>query len=179
MTTLPVKSNGNSGKMVSKAKTGRRRTGRRGRTGRESGRSYAVGGFHLTLTLSLKGEGIIELRNSYQEQQEEQQQAQKPPAPANLTATINPDGTVTLSRDTPDDDSITGYRVLRRNPGEGEDTLLIYVQDTGSAATTFTDTGGTPGARHVYRVKAINSAGVGDRSNYVNVEPQPDRGILK
>ena len=106
-----------------------------------------------------------------QREQREEQQAQEPFAPTNLTATVNPDGTVTLSWDAPDDDSITGYQILRRRPTEGEDTLLIYVQDTGSAAATFTDTGVTPGARHVYRVKAINSAGVGARSNYVNVDP--------
>ena len=106
-----------------------------------------------------------------EEKGENQQQAQEPPAPTNLTATVNPDGTVTLSWDAPDDDSITGYQILRRRPTEGEDTLLIYVQDTGSAAATFTDTGVTPGARHVYRVKAINPVGVGARSNYVNVDP--------
>ena len=102
---------------------------------------------------------------------EAQQQAQTPLAPENLMATVNPDGTITLSWDAPDDDSITGYQILRRRPQEGEDTLLIYVQDTGNAAATFTDTEATSGTRHVYRVKAINSAGVGARSNYVNVDP--------
>ena len=41
--------------------------------------------------------------------------------------------------------------------------------DTGSTATSYTDTEATPEVRHAYRVKAINSAGVGKRSNYVNV----------
>ena len=118
-----------------------------------------------------QGENREEKEENQEQQEEEQQQAQRPPAPTNLTATVNPDGTVTLSWDAPDDDSITGYQILRRRPGEGEETLLIYVQDTGSAATTFTDTGVIPGARHVYRVKAINPVGVGDRSNYVNVDP--------
>ena len=93
------------------------------------------------------------------------------PKPANLTARVNSDGSITLSWDAPDDDSVTGYRILRRLPTEGEDTLLVYVSDTGSTATTYTDTNVTAGVRHVYRVKAINSAGVGPRSNYVNPTP--------
>ena len=36
--------------------------------------------------------------------------------------------------------SVTGYRILRRRPSQGEDTLLVYVADTGSTATTFVDT---------------------------------------
>ncbi len=36
-----------------------------------------------------------------------------PLAPTNLTATVNDDGSVTLSWVAPDDDSITGYQILR------------------------------------------------------------------
>jgi hypothetical protein len=53
----------------------------------------------------------------------------------------------------------------------GEDTLLVYVDDTGSTATTFIDMEVTAGVRHVYRVKAINAAGLSQRSNYARVEP--------
>ena len=42
--------------------------------------------------------------------------------------------------DAPGDASVTGYRILRRRPSQGEDTLLVYVADTGSTATTFVDT---------------------------------------
>ena len=35
----------------------------------------------------------------------------------------------------------------------------------------FTDTDVTAGTQHVYRVKAINDAGAGGQSNYVNVDP--------
>ena len=94
-----------------------------------------------------------------------------PAAPTNLTAVVNDDGTVTLSWDAPDDDSVTGYQILRRRPQMGEDTLLVYREDTGSMAATFTDTDVTAGVRHVYRVKAINAAGLGKWSNYVRVEP--------
>ena len=94
-----------------------------------------------------------------------------PPAPENLTATVNPDGSVTLTWDNPQDDSITGYQVLRRRPQEGEDRLLVHVENTGNTGTSYTDTDVTPGVRHVYRVKAINGAGLSQRSNYVRVTP--------
>ena len=94
-----------------------------------------------------------------------------PPAPTNLTAVVNEDGPVTLTWEAPDDDSVTGYLILRRRPYEGEKTLLVYVADTGTTATTWTDTNVTAGTQHVYRVKAINDAGVGKQSNYANVNP--------
>ena len=94
-----------------------------------------------------------------------------PLAPTNLTATVNDDGSVTLSWEAPDDDSITGYRILRRRPTEGEGTLLVYVEDTDSAATTFTDANVTTGTQHVYRMKAINAAGLSHWSNFVLVKP--------
>ena len=43
--------------------------------------------------------------------------------------------------------------------------------DTGSTAMAYTDTGVTAGTQHVYRIKAINSAGTRPRSGYVNVDP--------
>ena len=102
---------------------------------------------------------------------EEAEPTEPPPKPTNLTARVNGDGSITLGWQAPDDDSVTGYQILRRRPTQGEDTLLVYVEDTGSTATTYTDTNVTAGVRHVYRVKAINSAGVGAQSNYVNPTP--------
>ena len=43
---------------------------------------------------------------------------------------------------------------------EGEGTLQVYVANTDSAARTYTDTSVTAGTQHVYRIKAINAAGV-------------------
>ena len=102
---------------------------------------------------------------------ESENRAEPPPASRNLTATVNSDGSVTLTWEAPDDDSITGYQILRRRPTEGEDTLLVYVEDTQSTATTYTDTNVAAGAQHAYRVKAINAAGTGPVSNFVNVTP--------
>ena len=91
--------------------------------------------------------------------------------PRNLTGTANADGTVTLRWDAPNDDSVTGYQILRRRPREGENTLLVHVNDTGSTATEYTDNDVTPDVGHAYRVKAINAVGLSRQSNFVNVTP--------
>ena len=97
---------------------------------------------------------------------------EKPPLPpGNLTGIANEDGSVTLTWDDPDDETITGYQILRRRPTEGEDTLLVYVEDTGSGATTYTDANVSVDIGHVYRVKAISTAGLSQWSNSVNVTP--------
>ncbi len=93
-----------------------------------------------------------------------------PPAPEDLTHTVNDDGHVVLSWTAPDDDHITGYRIMRRMPRQGENTLLAYEPDTGTTDTTYTDEDVVAGELYVYRVKAINAAGVGPHSNYVNAE---------
>ena len=85
---------------------------------------------------------------------------------------MNSDGSITLSWDAPDDDTITGYQILRRRPTEGEKTLLVYVEDTESTAANFNDKEVMTGARYVYRVKAINEAGLSNRSNFVRAEPE-------
>ena len=95
-----------------------------------------------------------------------------PSKPTDLTGSVNSDGHITLSWTAPDDASVTGYQILRRRPRLGENRLLVYVENTGSAATTYTDTSAPAGTLYVYRVKAINAAGVGPRSNYVNVDLQ-------
>ena len=94
-----------------------------------------------------------------------------PGRPHNLTGAANADGTVTLSWDAPNDDSVTGYQILRRRPREGEGTLLVHVNDTGSTATEYTDNDVTPDVLHAYRVKAINAVGLSRQSNFVNMTP--------
>ena len=78
---------------------------------------------------------------------------------------------MTLSWESPDDHSVTGRQILRRRPTQGEDTLPVYVEDAGNTATEYSDLDVTPGVRHVYRVKAINPAGLSKRSIYVGVTP--------
>ena len=94
-----------------------------------------------------------------------------PGRPRNLTGTANSDGTVTLRWDAPNDDSVTGYQVLRRRPRAGEPTLLVHVNDTGSTATEYTDNDVTPDVGHAYRVKAINAVGLSRQSNFVSITP--------
>ena len=100
-----------------------------------------------------------------------------PAKPTGLTASSVSHDSVTLSWDDPDDDSITGYRVLRRfrdgeahGDGEGSAEFVPIVDDTGSPAASYTDTSVTARTRYVYRAKAINPAGLSERSSYLNVE---------
>ena len=93
-----------------------------------------------------------------------------PGAPTDLTATAS-EGSITLSWTAPAEGAVTGYQILRRLPTEGERKLLVHVDNTGDTATTYTDDSVTGGVRHVYRVKALNSAGAGSQSNYVRVTP--------
>ena len=83
---------------------------------------------------------------------------------------MNSDGSITITWTAPDDDSVTGCQILRRRPQEGEGALLVYVENTGSTDTSYTDTGTSLDTQYVYRVKARSSAGVGPQSNYVNID---------
>ena len=82
-----------------------------------------------------------------------------------LRYAANADGSVSLYWNAPDDEA-TGYRILRRRSSLGEPKLLVYVEDTGSAATTYTDTEVTAGVPHNYRVQAISYSGLGERSDF-------------
>ncbi len=101
----------------------------------------------------------------------EQEPPQKPPpAPRNLTGVANGDGSVTLSWDAPGDDSVTGYRILiRHTVKQAPGVFSKLAANTGTTATTYTDRVASPETRYAYRVKAINAAGAGKRSNYVKV----------
>ena len=87
-----------------------------------------------------------------------------------LRYAANADGSVSLYWNAPDDEA-TGYRILRRRSSMGEPKLLVYVADTGSAATAYTDTEVTAGAPHNYRVQAISDSGLGERSDFIKVFP--------
>ena len=102
-----------------------------------------------------------------------------PGRPLKLKGAANADGTVTLRWEAPDDDTVTGYQILRKRSSRGEQTLLVHVNDTGSTATEYTDSDVTPDVLHAYRVKAINAAGLSKRSNVVKatpVEPEQPSG---
>ena len=61
--------------------------------------------------------------------------------------------------------------------GQGSWEFVAIQDDTGTSGTEYTDTSVTPRTRYVYRVKARNPAGLGERSSYANAEtsaaPEP------
>ena len=98
-----------------------------------------------------------------------------PPAqPTGLSADLSVKQ-VTLTWDDPQDDSITGYVILRRIRGyDAEGVFTTHVEDTGSAATTYTDDATEWETPYTYRIKAVNEHGTSERSRWVHVEtPRP------
>ena len=91
-----------------------------------------------------------------------------PDKPTGLSAAVSHD-TVTLTWDDPQDDSITGYVILRRDRAiHLAGTFVTITGDTGSAQTTYTDETVEPDKEYVYRIKAINEHGeVSERSDWV------------
>ena len=76
-----------------------------------------------------------------------------------------------LTWDDPNDDSITGYVILRRvrvNDTGGEFSELVA--DTGSAAATYTDDTVAASTTYTYRIKAINQYGVSERSRWFHID---------
>ena len=93
-----------------------------------------------------------------------------PVKPTGLTATASHDQVV-LTWEDPNDSSITGYVVLRRNrdtDAKGQFTNLV--NDTGSADTTHTDDSVAAETRYTYRIKAINGHGTSERSRWFHIE---------
>ena len=106
--------------------------------------------------------------------------APEPPAmPTGLSPSVSQD-TVTLSWDAPQDDSVTGYVILRRDRAiHPVGTFVTLTDDTGSADTTYADDTVEPDKQYVYRIKAINEHGeVSEMSDWVRANtpavPVPD-----
>ena len=95
-----------------------------------------------------------------------------PAAPTGLTAGSVTHESVTLTWDDPDDDSITGYRVLRRERSDGTELEAIE-EDTGSADNTYTDDTVEPERPYEYRIIAINDDGLSGESNSANADTLP------
>ncbi len=87
-----------------------------------------------------------------------------------LRVAANADGSVTLYWNAPDED-VTGYRILRHRHSLGELDPLVYVADTGSTATAYTDTGMVAGVPHNYRVQAIRDGVLGERTIQIKIFP--------
>ena len=92
-------------------------------------------------------------------------------APSNLTFVIQEDG-VELTWDAPvaDADSVTGYRVLRRLPNQGENEWVVWKWNTGSTETAYKDGyAQTLGEYYMYRVRALRGDDYSKMSNRVDV----------
>ena len=107
------------------------------------------------------------------------QPTEPPDQPTGLSATAT-HGQVTLTWDDPQDDSITGYVILRRvrvNDTGGD--FGVLVADTGTAALTYTDDTVAASTTYTYRIKAINGHGASERSRWVHIDtpaaPVPDQ----
>ena len=101
--------------------------------------------------------------------EQEPETPQPPGAPSGLSATLNDDGSITLTWNAPTGD-VDGYQILRRRPQQGESELAVYVGDTGNEATTWTDTDTSLDTRYVYRVKARNGDLLSEWSNYARID---------
>ena len=101
-----------------------------------------------------------------------------PDKPRGLDATAAHDS-ITLTWDDPNDDSITGYVILRRIPGvDPEGQFSELVSNTGTDAITYTDDNVAAETRYTYRIKAINQYGASERSRWVHINtpaaPDPE-----
>ena len=101
-----------------------------------------------------------------------------PGRPARPTVGAVSHDSVTISWADPGDSSITGYQILRRNRDtDAKGNFTIIEDDTGTAATTYTDDSVAPATRYGYRVKARNAHGLSPRSRSVRAdtpaEPEP------
>ena len=80
-----------------------------------------------------------------------------PGKPTLAGTAVTPEGHVLLLWQDPEDDSITGYQVLR---GPDADSLAVIEENTGSTAVSYTDTGTEAGQTYTYAVQARSAAGL-------------------
>ena len=96
--------------------------------------------------------------------------AEPPAAPTGLNATPSHDRVV-LRWDDPQDGSITGYVILRRNRATTEaGEFTVLEADTGSAATEYTDREVESEASYTYKVMAINGHGESELSLWARAD---------
>ena len=94
--------------------------------------------------------------------------ASAPGAPTGLTATTNGQAQIDLAWSAPSDNGgapVTGYRIEScESSCTTESSWYEFVANTGSTATSWSETGLDPETTRHYRVSAIISAGTGDAS---------------
>ena len=121
--------------------------------------------FAALATLALAGTVLALLFSPVQAQE-----GDAPAAPTGLASEVSHDS-VTLTWDDPGDDSITGYRILRRETDRQAPGVFTTInRNTGNARTAYTDGTVEPETRYVYGVKALNAHGVSGQSNYADAD---------
>ena len=100
-----------------------------------------------------------------------------PSAPQNLTVSSLTHDSVTLTWEAPEDSVVESYQILRRSLDDreygdhhGSTKFVVIADEIGSGETSYTDTSVEPRTRYVYRMKARNERGLGERSNYANAD---------
>ena len=94
----------------------------------------------------------------------------EPPARPTGLASAAASDLVLLSWADPRDDSVTGYRILRRRAiADVASDFVTLAEDTGSAETSYADDTVENGRVYVYRVLAIGPGGVSEPSRDVRV----------
>ena len=91
--------------------------------------------------------------------------AAPPGPPQNVRARATGPNSILLAWDPPETDGgerVTGYAIQRIGPSDND--WITHRSNTGTRATTFTDTGLEPVTRYRYRVAAINRVGRGEFS---------------
>ena len=100
-----------------------------------------------------------------------------PKAPTNLTAEAS-EGSVSLNWTAPEDDSVTGYRILRMaRDADPPQELTVLVEDTGTTATSYADDTVSLGSKYRYQVQAVNEAGASVGSGTVDVDTEESLGL--
>ena len=109
------------------------------------------------------------------------QDGSAPAKPTGVVTTATHDS-VALAWDDPSDASITHYQIFRRDRAVHDAGEFVTInENTGSAATSYTDDTVEPEARYVYRVKAVNQHGASTWSDFVRADtpaapaPEPDQ----
>ena len=138
----------------------------------EAGESYVY------RVIAIRGEELSRWSNFVKAKRPKPADITQPPR--NLSFEIEEDGIV-LSWEAPAEnaESVTGYQVLRRLPGWGQEVLLVYESDTGSVETSWTDIyATTAGQRYVYGVIALRGDAPSRLSNVVDAQrPQPEPAV--
>ena len=98
------------------------------------------------------------------------QDGSAPAKPTGVVTTATHDS-VALAWDDPSDASITHYQIFRRDRDVHDAGEFVTIEEnTGSAATSYTDDTVEPEGSYVYRVKAVNQHGASTWSNFVRAD---------